>query len=135
MHILVLDDDDDFASGIAALLVRMGHDAAVAHDCESAKRLASSRPFDVILADVELPDGDGRHVCNGLRMEGASQDAYMIAVTGRTDLSDHDFPSFDGYVRKPITFELLESVLEEWRVAAGLDRQLPANELAIAKSP
>ena len=82
MHILVLDDDDDFASGIAALLVRMGHDAAVAHDCESAKRLASSRPFDVILADVELPDGDGRHVCNGLRMAGASQDAYMIARDG-----------------------------------------------------
>lgn len=135
MQILVLDDDDDFASGIAALLLRMGHEATVAHDCEAARKLASSRPFDVILADVELPDGDGRHVCNGLRMQGPSQDAYMIAVTGRADLSDHDFPSFDGYVRKPITFELLESVLEEWRVAAGLDRQLPANELAIAKSP
>jgi hypothetical protein len=59
----------------------------------------------------------------------------MIAVTGRVDLGATDFPSFDGYVRKPITFELLESVLEEWRVAAGLDRQPPANQPAQAGSP
>jgi two-component system OmpR family response regulator len=55
----------------------------------------------------------------------------MIAVTGRVDLGATDFPSFDGYVRKPITFELLESVLEEWRV----DRQPPANQPAQAGSP
>ncbi len=66
--------------------------------------MAGSLLFDLILADVELPDGDGRHTCDGLRMEGASQAAYMVAMTGRSDLGDHDFPSFDGYLRKPVTY-------------------------------
>jgi hypothetical protein len=52
----------------------------------------------------------------------------MIAVTGKTDLGDDDFPSFDGYVRKPVTYDLLERVLEEWRLAAGLDRVTTAPE-------
>lgn len=121
MRILVLDDDCAFANGLALLLGQMGHEATVAHDCNMAHRAATDRQFDVILADVELPDGDGRQLCDILRMRSASDDAYMIAVTGRTDLGDADFPAFDGYVRKPVTYELLEGILEEWRTAAGLD--------------
>jgi DNA-binding response OmpR family regulator len=126
MQILILDDDRDFASGMAALVVQMGHDVEIVHDCNAARALANARQFDVILADVELADGDGRQVCDGLRLAGKSQDAYMIAVTGRTELGDNDFPSFDGYMHKPVTYELLETVLEQWRVTAGLDRRLPA---------
>lgn len=126
MQILILDDDRDFASGLAALIARMGHGVAIAHNCAAARTFAQHRGFDVILADVELPDGDGRHVCDGLRAEGASQTAYMIAVTGQANLGDDDFPSFDGYMRKPVTYNLLERVLEEWRDAADLDRSPPA---------
>jgi DNA-binding response OmpR family regulator len=133
MKILVLDDDRDFATGLAALIERMGHEPSVAYDCETARALAGSRLFDVILADVELPDGDGRHTCDGLRMEGASQAAYMVAMTGRSDLGDNDFPSFDGYLRKPVTYDLLERVLEEWRMAAGLSRRLRVDEAHVAQ--
>jgi DNA-binding response OmpR family regulator len=135
MKILVLDDDLDFATGLAALIGQMGHDAMIAHDCRTARRLASDQLFDVILADVELPDGDGRHTCDGLRMDGASQTAYMVSMTGRSDLGDNDFPSFDGYMRKPVTYELLERVLEEWRISAGLDRQGRAVETQAPKAP
>jgi hypothetical protein len=54
----------------------MGHEPSVAYDCKTARALASSLLFDVILANVELSDGDGRHTCDGLRMKGASQSAY-----------------------------------------------------------
>ncbi|WP_250517661.1 response regulator [Caballeronia sp. INDeC2] len=92
MKILVLDDDRDFATCLSALIEQMGHEPSIAHDCKTARALASRLLFDVILADVELPDGDGRHTCDGLRMEGASQAAYMVAMTGRSDLGDNDFP-------------------------------------------
>lgn len=45
---------------------------------------------------------------------------YVIAITGRADLGNEDFAAFDGYLHKPITFELLERVLGEWQTAAGL---------------
>ncbi|GAB5097454.1 hypothetical protein YK56LOC_31700 [Caballeronia sp. HLA56] len=112
----------DLAQSLADLITKMGHQAAVAHDCESARALAQSRSFDIILADVDLPDGDGREVCEGLRMTGTSQEAVMIAVTGRVDLNDNDFPAFDGYMRKPLTYGPFERALEEWRVALGLSK-------------
>ncbi|WP_250536938.1 response regulator [Caballeronia sp. AZ10_KS36] len=135
MKILVFDDDRDFTAGLAALIEQMGHEVTVAHECESARQLASAQLFDVILADVDLPDGDGRHTCDSLRQEGASQTAYMVAITGRHDLGDNDFPSFDGYMCKPVTYDLLERVLEEWRVTAGLDRHVRADEAQAAKAP
>jgi two-component system, OmpR family, response regulator len=122
MQILVLDDDQEFADGLAALIAQMGHEVSVAYDCASARTRAEAHPFDFILADVELPDGDGRQACEGLRMRGSSSDAFMVAMTGRTDLHDDDFPAFDAYMHKPVTFELLEQVLEEWRIAAGLPK-------------
>ena len=125
MQILILDDDRDLAVSLAALAEKLGHAVTVAHDCQTARALAYSRPFDFILADVELPDGDGRVACESLRSEGASQDAYMIAITGRADLGDDDFAAFDGYLHKPITFDLLARVLQEWQTAAGLSPTTP----------
>ncbi|KXV07968.1 hypothetical protein CR51_10995 [Caballeronia megalochromosomata] len=129
MDILVLDDNREFAQSLADLITQMGHRVSISHDCATARRLAEAQPFDVIFADVELPDGDGRHACEGLRMTGASQEAFMIALTGRTELGDNDFPGFEGYMRKPVTYEPLERVLEEWRVALGLPKGTPANQV------
>src|SRR4051794_17826833 len=94
MKILVIDDVRDSADSLAALAAELGHSVEVAYDCKTATEYASKTRFDVILCDVGLPDGDGRQTCERLRDEGASQDACMIAVTGRTDLHDDDFPSF-----------------------------------------
>ncbi|WP_459909659.1 response regulator [Caballeronia sp. HLA56] len=117
-----MDDDQEFADGLATLMNQTGHEVSVTYDCASARSRVEANQFDVILADVELPDGDGREACEGLRMSGSSSDAFMVAMTGRTDLHDDDFPAFDAYIHKPVTFELLEQVLEEWRIAAGLPK-------------
>jgi two-component system, OmpR family, response regulator len=117
MQILVIDDNRDSADGLAALAAEIGHTVAVAYDCKTATDHATKQSFDVILCDVDLPDGDGRDTCDRMRAEGASQDACMIAVTGRTDLKGDDFPSFDGYLHKPITWPALKHVLDTWEKA------------------
>jgi CheY-like chemotaxis protein len=68
--------------------------------------------FDVVFFDIELPDGDGRELCRRVRNEGASRDACVIAVTGRTDLRDKDLEPFDGYLHKPISAGALEHALK-----------------------
>jgi CheY-like chemotaxis protein len=124
MKILVIDDVRDSADSLAALAAELGHSVEVAYDCKTATEFATTTRFDVILCDVGLPDGDGRHACERLRDEGASQDACMIAVTGRTDLHDDDFPSFDGYLHKPFEWPVLKHALETW-AAAGIDSDAP----------
>ena len=127
MQILVVDDACDSADSLAALATEIGHTVVVAYDCKTAMQYATTRSFDVILCDVGLPDGDGRETCERLRSAGASQDACMIAITGRTDLRSDDFPSFDGYLHKPITWPALRHALETWgKAGLDLDFQKPA---------
>jgi two-component system OmpR family response regulator len=118
MKILIVDDSVDSADGLAAVAAEMGHAAVVAYDMCAAFKSAMETPFDVILFDVDLPDGDGRELCARLRADGASQEACMIAVTGRVDLTGDDFASFDGYMHKPITWPALRHTLDLWCVAA-----------------
>lgn len=86
MKILVVDGNIESAESISSVVTQMGHEAAVAYTAAAALELASQMPFDVLLCNVNLPDGDGLELSRKLRAEGAFQDARMIAVTGRTDL-------------------------------------------------
>jgi two-component system, OmpR family, response regulator len=122
MKILIVDDSPDSADGLAAVIAQLGHVSVVAYDMSTAFRLALETSYDVILFDITLPDGDGRELCERLRSEGASQEAWMIAVTGRVDLTGRDFESFDGYMHKPITWPALKHTLEMWCAAAPSEK-------------
>jgi DNA-binding response OmpR family regulator len=129
MKVLVVDDSPETAEGLAAVAKEMGHTVSVAYSARSARDFAESEAFDVILFDVVLPDGDGIALCQHLRNEGASQDACMIAITGRTDLGADAFAFFDGYLHKPITWPALKHALEMWSVIEPASDDAPASGL------
>lgn len=59
-HILVVDDEPSLTGLFAKALERAGYTVAVATSLQEAE--AHPGPFDVIVADVRLPNGDGRHL-------------------------------------------------------------------------
>lgn len=59
-RILIVDDDRSLATIMAVVLGRAGYDAVTAGSLADAR--TKSGPFDLILADVHLPNGDGRHL-------------------------------------------------------------------------
>jgi hypothetical protein len=88
---------------------------------------------------VVSADFDGRHLdgrtataspCVNTFDEGASQDACMIAITGRTDLGADAFAFFDGYLHKPIMWPALKQALEMWSVIepASDDAPVPPHQ-------
>jgi len=112
VHILFIDDHKDSADAFGEIASGLGHKVRVAYDGRSAMALTQTESFDVVFFDIELPDGDGRELCRRVRNEGASRDACVIAVTGRTDLRDKDLEPFDGYLHKPISPGALEHALK-----------------------
>lgn len=71
IHILLVDDDDNFRPVAAAALEQAGYQVAEASDGKMALAwLAEHRP-DLILADLEMPVLDGRELCTRLRAEPA----------------------------------------------------------------
>ena len=68
--LLVVDDEPFLRDAVAASLRFLGFEVTTGQTAADALRLARDRPFDLIVLDVMLPDGDGFNVVRRLRRDG-----------------------------------------------------------------
>lgn len=101
-HVLLVEDDPLIAKTLAMSLRYQGFEIAVAPSVEEAMRLFGSRPFDLLMLDIGLPDGDGIELCRAFRARDAQ--VPILMVTALTD-EETAVRSIDGgaddHVRKP----------------------------------
>jgi DNA-binding response OmpR family regulator len=110
MRVLLVEDDARVAAALAAALRRRGHD--VIH-CPTAAAALAAEPVDLVLLDLNLPDGDGIDVCRALRRRDES--VAIIAVTARTEERDRVAglqTGADDYVVKPYSMAELNARIE-----------------------
>jgi CheY-like chemotaxis protein len=69
MRVLVVEDEPDLAEGLRAGLSRDGYAVDVALDVAGAYERLTVNEYDVMLLDVNLPDGDGFSLCRDLRQD------------------------------------------------------------------
>lgn len=104
MSILLVEDHTGSRDGTARLLREEGATVTEAADGHTAIRLLAEQTFDVVLADMMLPDVDGREVIRAAR-EGGGPAPFILVLTG--DLTaerraEIDKQNVDGLVEKPI---------------------------------
>jgi two-component system CheB/CheR fusion protein len=116
----VVDDNQDIASGLAAVLQLLGCVTHVAHDGPSALGAAASFEADLALLDIGLPGMDGYELARRLRAH-ATAALRLVALTGygqESDVRRSLDAGFDEHVVKPIAVDTLCDVLT--RVGARL---------------
>jgi two-component system, OmpR family, response regulator len=119
--LLVVDDEPFLRDAVAASLRFLGFEVTTAETAADALRLARDRPFDLVVLDVMLPDGNGFDVVRRLRRDGCdvpvifltARDAEADKVTGLTI-------GGDDYMTKPFGLEELAA-----RVRTVLRRTRP----------
>ena len=83
-HILVVEDDEDSARVLSALISRENHSVASAPSLHAARRLLAMQPPDLVLLDLHLPDG------NGMELLGDDSDLLddteVVLMTGQASL-------------------------------------------------
>lgn len=107
--LLVVDDDEELRGALAEQL-RLGDEFAV-FEANSAKAgieaAARVRP-DLVLLDVDLPDGDGRDACKAMRQAGLSAPVIMLTAAATDDDAIRGLDSgANDYVTKPFRFAVL----------------------------
>ena len=59
MRILLLEDTEDVAEAIAASFMRSGHAVDHVMSCQAAEDLLAVQEYDLLILDINLPDGAG----------------------------------------------------------------------------
>ena len=114
-HIFLLEDDETLGRGIAMALT--GTDTSVT--CRSTLNLAretlAEERFDLLILDVNLPDGSGLDLLRQVRRNG---DATPVILLTANDLELDEVTGLeagaDDYITKPIDIKKLQNLLRKF---------------------
>lgn len=121
--ILIIDDDRDLALITGDMLENYGYQVSRVENGEAAFALLTDHKFDLILLDINLPDGDGFGVCRELRAVSEVPVILISARTGEDDKITGLDIGGDDYLAKPYSLKELLS-----RVKALLRRTYGSRE-------
>ncbi len=114
-HILLVDDEVDFAETMALCLQMRGYEIKVAHSGEEALKKVGDDMPDLILLDVMMPSMDGYEVCRRLRQDKGTRHIPIIILTAKNmpqDKVEGLQIGADDYITKSFEVEELFARIE-----------------------
>ena len=111
---LVVDDNEDAAESLGALLTALGANVQTAHDGREALSAVDDFTPDVVLLDIGMPGMDGYEVSRRIRTKFSSEQVTLIALTGwgqEEDRRRSRAAGFDHHLVKPPDLEKLRELI------------------------
>src|SRR5262252_6652758 len=105
-RILVVEDDPDIAALVNRYLDKAGFISELAASGHDALTAIATRPPDLIVLDLMLPQVDGLEVCRVIRGNEATAGLPIIMLTARADESERIVGlelGADDYLAKPFS--------------------------------
>jgi DNA-binding NtrC family response regulator len=110
-HTLVVDDDADSASMLGELLKLEGLTVATAHSLRDARKQMALQTPDLVLLDLQLPDGNGMDLFSDPELLSNSE---VVLITGHASLDTSILALRLGavdYLVKPLNLKHLKGIL------------------------
>ena len=112
-NLLVVDDEDNLRSMLAAALRHHGFDVALEADGEGALRALSDRRPDLVVLDVMMPGIDGFEVCRRMRADNdLTPVLFLTARDATVDKVRGLRLGADDYLEKPFSLDELVARIE-----------------------
>lgn len=103
--VLVVDDDACTQLLVGTLLKADGYDVEAAGTVSAARELLMKATPDLILMDIELPDGDGLTLTEWIKRNQRTKSIPVVAMTSHVKLEKRAAASgvgCAGFISKPI---------------------------------
>ncbi len=119
-RVLLVEDDDHLAEGVAFNLRNTGYEVETAASGEAALQTLERQSFDLVLLDLMLPGIDGLEVVRRMRQAGNKKPVLIITAKNRADDAIMGLDAgADDYIMKPFD---LDEVLA--RIRGALRREV-----------
>src|SRR5690242_6768673 len=82
-HLLLVDDDPEAIEWLAELAKAEGFTVSTAHSLRGARIHMSRLQPDILLTDLQLPDGEGIELVNDLETRGSAE---VVLITGHASV-------------------------------------------------
>ena len=105
--ILVVEDDWDLNQGICHALSKEGYETIPAHSLERADALFFQNGIDLVLLDVNLPDGEGFSFCRKVKEQRKIPVLFLTARDLEEDALTGYEAGADDYIIKPFSIKIL----------------------------
>lgn len=123
-RILLLEDDEALGRGICMALETPSCTVTHCSTCLQAINILQGMVFDLLILDINLPDGSGLELLRTLRQNGNSTPAILLTAN---DLEPDEVTGLeagaDDYITKPFSLAVLRA-----RVNAQLRRSVPVKQ-------
>ncbi|HSW04305.1 sigma-54-dependent transcriptional regulator [Aquabacterium sp.] len=133
-HALIVDDDVDGASTMAALVELENFSVATAHSLKAARQQIALHPPDVVLLDLRLPDGSGIELFDDSELVSR---AVIVLITGYASLETSIQALRLGaadYLLKPVQLKQLQGVLSRVIPPSALVGEVQEMTTTLARS-
>ena len=124
LHALLVDDNQDFLTGLAETARQEGFHIATAGTLADARAHLSREPVDIVVVDLALPDGQGTELLAELK-DTAGTDVIIISGVATVDsaIEALRLGALD-YLTKPLDLRRLRAVLANAARVRSLKEQV-----------
>lgn len=125
-NILIVEDDISLNCGITLMLKKECINIQQAYDLKTATLIFKNNTLDLIILDVNLPDGSGIEFCKNVRKSSNTPIIFLTANNLEVDIVTGFELGCDDYITKPFSMMILRA-----RVMAVLRRTIGSSDIRI----
>jgi PAS domain S-box-containing protein len=119
LRILLVEDHKDTLRNLTLALELHGHTVVAAETLASALEAASWKNYDLLISDIQLPDGSGLDLMRRIGQAGALAGIALSGYGSEGDIRDSLEAGFSEHLTKPVTFQALEAAVRRVVTASG----------------
>lgn len=108
-RILILEDDEDLVEGIEMSLRDDDVEPVRCRLVAEAEKLVREKDFDLLILDINLPDGSGLELCRRVRIFSRVPVALLTVKDMETDIVRGLECGADDYITKPFSLMVLRA--------------------------
>lgn len=116
-HILVVEDNTDYARALLLFLHNEGFSTNWAADTSEARRYLNKKRPDLILLDISLPDENGIEFCTRLKHDSHTSKIPVFLLSAHLEMATFISESSYGaeeYLEKTIPYDKLLTHIQKY---------------------